>query len=161
MFLPEYRNCSLEFLKDILAGKKRYFMLHEVVIVRVPICPELTVEKILQRVQPYKEIMQYLPDPPEKGKYYVERHFLFTIINTLDRRFFKEALAEIGEHRAHKREEEDKGCVEIDSHLFELIEQCQSRMSGQRLAASKRTMNALRSQHVRQETPKRPAVLEF
>ena len=31
--------------------------------------------------------MQYLPDPPEKGKYYVEREFLFTIVNTLDRRF--------------------------------------------------------------------------
>ena len=121
--MPELRNCSLEFLKDILAGKKRYFMLHEVIIVRVPICPELTVEKILARVQAHKEIMQYLPDPPDKGKYYVERHFLFTIINTLDRRFFKEALAEIGVHRAHKSAEEEKAFVEIDPHIFELIEQ--------------------------------------
>lgn len=105
--------------------------------------------------------MQYLPDPPEKGKYYVEREFLFTIVNTLDRRFFIQALAEIGAHRAHKNEEEEKSFVEIDPKLFELIEQHQSRMSGQRLAASKRTMHALTAFHTRRRTPKRPTVLEI
>jgi hypothetical protein len=29
--------------------------------------------------------MRYLPDLPDKGKKYIERDFLFTIVNTLDR----------------------------------------------------------------------------
>lgn len=50
MFLPQKRSCSLEFLKEILAGKKRYFLLREINPVRIPICPELTVDRILQKV---------------------------------------------------------------------------------------------------------------
>jgi hypothetical protein len=49
------------------------------------VCPELTVERILHRVKDHKEIMRYLPDLPDKGKKYIERDFLFTIVNTLDR----------------------------------------------------------------------------
>ena len=44
--------------------------------------------------------MRYLPDLPDKSKKYIERDFLFTIVNTLDRKFFKEALAEIEANRA-------------------------------------------------------------
>ena len=44
--------------------------------------------------------MRYLPDLPDKGKKYIERDFLFTIVNTLDRKFFKEGLAEIEANRA-------------------------------------------------------------
>jgi hypothetical protein len=92
-------NCSLEFLREILAGTRKYFLLHEIATVRVPVCPELTVERILHRVKDHKEIMRYLPDLPDKGKKYIERDFLFTIVNTLDRKFFKEALAEIEANR--------------------------------------------------------------
>ena len=55
-------------------------MLHEIATVRVPVCPELTVERILHRVKDHKEIMRYLPDLPDKGKKYIERDFLFTIV---------------------------------------------------------------------------------
>ena len=90
----------MEFIREILAGTRKYFLLHEVSSIRVPVCPELTVERILQRVKDHKEIMRYLPDLLDKGKKYVERDFLFTIVNTLDRKFFKEALAEIEANRA-------------------------------------------------------------
>jgi len=36
----------MEFLKDILAGTKKYFLLDEVAKINVPMCPELTVERI-------------------------------------------------------------------------------------------------------------------
>ena len=44
--------------------------------------------------------MMYLPNLPED--YYIERDFLFTIVNTCDRLYFKEALAELEVRRAYK-----------------------------------------------------------
>jgi hypothetical protein len=39
--------------------------------------------------------MKYLPEPSVTGKHYVERDFLFCVVNTIDRNYFREALAEI------------------------------------------------------------------
>ena len=44
------RNCSLEFLREILGGKRKYFLLHEIASVHVPVCPELTVKRIFVRL---------------------------------------------------------------------------------------------------------------
>ena len=150
----------MEFLREILGGKRKYFLLHEIASVRVPVCPELTVERILHRVKDHKEIMRYLPDLPDKGKKYIERDFLFTIVNTLDRKFFKEALAEIEANRAKKSDEFEAGLVEIEPSLFELIKSCQSRLSESRLSTSKRTMHALTSLHRRRKIPARPSAYE-
>ena len=88
----------MEFLKDILAGTKKYFLLDEVAKIHVPMCPELTVERILKQVKDHKEITRYLPFI-ERADQYMERDFLFSIVNTIDRRFFKEALAEVNARR--------------------------------------------------------------
>ena len=95
IFLPTLRNCSMEFLKDILCGKKQYILQQNIVTIKVPTCPELTVDKVLQQVKPHREIMKYLPEPSVTGKQYVERDFLFCVVNTIDRNYFREALAEI------------------------------------------------------------------
>ena len=90
----------MKFLSDIISGKKKYFLYHEIVDIKVPLCSELTVESIFNKVKNHKEIMMYLPDMPED--HYIERDFLFTIVNTCDRLYFKEALAELEVRRAHK-----------------------------------------------------------
>jgi len=41
------------------------------------------------------DVHMYLPDVPYRKKIYVERDFLITIINTIDKKFFKEVLAEV------------------------------------------------------------------
>jgi hypothetical protein len=56
--------------------------------------------------------MMYLPDLPED--YYIERDFLFTIVNTCDRLYFKEALAELEVRRAHKAKQDAESFIEID-----------------------------------------------
>jgi hypothetical protein len=43
--------------------------------------------------------MKYLPDLPANGKLYIERDFLFTIVNTIDRFYFREAMAEVEARR--------------------------------------------------------------
>ena len=51
----------MEFLKEILAGTKKYFLLDEVAKIKVPFAHELTVERILKQVKDIKEITRYLP----------------------------------------------------------------------------------------------------
>jgi len=95
----------MEFLRDILCGKKQYILQQNIVTIKVPACPELTVDKVLQQVKAHKEIMRYLPELSVTGKQYVERDFLFCVVNTLDRNYFREALAEI----ELRRQKNDKG----------------------------------------------------
>jgi hypothetical protein len=64
-----------------------------------------------------------LPDLPENGKHYIERNFLFTIVNTIDRNYFREALAELEVRRTNKAHQEAEAFIEIDKNLFNLIEQ--------------------------------------
>ena len=73
---------------------------------------------MLKLIKGHKQLLAYLPDIPEKAKQYIERDFLFTIVNTIDRKFFKEALAEIHARRAERAQEDEQGYVEIDPHLF-------------------------------------------
>ena len=47
-------------------------------------CPELTVDKVMMQVKEQNQVMAYLPDLPKNGKLYVERDFLFAIVNTRD-----------------------------------------------------------------------------
>ncbi len=45
-------------------------------------CPELTFERVLKQIQGYREIMRFLSDVTDNGKQYIERDFLFEIVNT-------------------------------------------------------------------------------
>ena len=87
--------------------------------------------------------MRFLPEISDTGKHYIERDFLFAIVNTIDRNYFREALAEIEVRRAKRAMQGDEGLIEIDKNLFGLLEQVQSRMSANKIAASKRTMHSL------------------
>ena len=71
-------------------------------MIRMPICPEYTVERVLMQVQGHREIMRFLPDVTDKGKQYIERDFLFAIVNTIDKNYFRESMAEIEMRRAKK-----------------------------------------------------------
>ena len=62
MLLPPKRQCTLNFLKQILSKKKKYFVQSEVTHIKVPKCPELTVESVMEQVSKIPEIMAYLPD---------------------------------------------------------------------------------------------------
>lgn len=129
IFLPRLRNCSMEFIKDILCGKKKYFLQKDILWLRVPMCPELTVDKVMMQVKEHNQVMAYLPDLPLNGKLYVERDFLFAIVNTVDKNYFREALAEIETRRTTAYGQPGSGLIEIDKDLLELLESMQSRMS--------------------------------
>ena len=104
----------MEFIKDILCGKKKYFLQKDIMWLRVPMCPELTVHKVMMQVKEHHQVTAYLPDLPENGKLYVERDFLFAIVNTVDKNYFREALAEIELRRTAGYGQPGSGLIEID-----------------------------------------------
>ncbi len=53
----------------------------------------------------------------------MERDFLFAIVNTIDKNYFRESMAEIEMRRAKKAAQGEQGLIEIDSNLFELLQQ--------------------------------------
>ncbi len=71
-------------------------------MIRIPMCSELTVERVLKKVQGHREIMHFLYYLTDNGKQYIERDFLFAIVNTIDKNYFQESMAEIEMWRAKK-----------------------------------------------------------
>ncbi len=51
MFLFSRRNCSLEFIKDILSGKKKYLLQSQIMKFHVPKCPQLTVAEVIKQIK--------------------------------------------------------------------------------------------------------------
>ena len=151
----------MDFLREILSGKKKYFLQSEISHIIVPTFPELTVARVIKMVREHKSVMQYLPTVSEDGKQYIERDFLFDIVNTCDPKFFRDALAELEARRGAKAAEEQKSFVEIDSNIFNLLQQCQSRLTGSKMASSKRAMHALTSGAPMRQKPKRTPVQEL
>ena len=96
----------MEFIKDVLSGKKSFFLQKDIRMMKIPKCPEITVDRVLQQVRGIKEIMKYLPDIPLAGKYYIEREFLFSVVNTVDPDYFRLALAELEARRSVKSNQE-------------------------------------------------------
>ena len=90
----------------------------------MPICPELTVERVIKQVKQHPGILEYLPHISDGGKQYIEREFLFDVVNTIDPKFFRDGLAEIEARRTHRAAVEDRGMIEISDHIFNLLSQC-------------------------------------
>ncbi len=74
----------MEFIRDILSGKKKFFLRQEIFSLKVPSCPELTVENVMKQVKAHQQNMAYLPDFKDAAKNYFERDFLFCVVNTID-----------------------------------------------------------------------------
>ena len=49
------------------------------------ICPKSAAERLFKEVQGEREIMRLIPDFTDNGKQYIERDFLFAIVNTIDK----------------------------------------------------------------------------
>ena len=97
----------MDFLKEILAAKKRYFLQQQVSHIIIPHCPELTVARVIKMIKGHDTVMEYLPNVSDE-KPYIEREFLFDIVNTVDPLFFENALAQLEARRGFKAAEQGK-----------------------------------------------------
>jgi hypothetical protein len=78
----------MTFIKGVLANKKKLLKNHEAIPVNFPRLKSLTVEQVLMMGLGDADIAEYLPDKEDIESNYMDRSFLFTIVNTLEPTFF-------------------------------------------------------------------------
>ena len=83
LYVPPTTMVNRDFLRQILAGKKRLMPLHDVRQIVVPKFDELAVAKILELLKDNAEFMSYFPDRMPKGRI-VARDYFWNILNSLD-----------------------------------------------------------------------------
>ena len=86
--MPEYKNCRLKFLHQILARKKKHLMRENVCQKLVPSWPELSVKRCYHNViECCPDVLDYLPDPHGAEQKLPERDFFWKVVYTL---YYKE-----------------------------------------------------------------------
>ncbi len=60
--MPPQHSVTLEFLREILAGRKKALKIDKVIALKIPQLPEFTVMKALEQFADDADTMEYLPD---------------------------------------------------------------------------------------------------
>jgi hypothetical protein len=79
LHLPPFDDCTLEFLRDILAGRKKAMSNSQINMVNVPRLKEFNVAALTARAMSDSLCQQYLPDPAGSKARAVNRSFLFNV----------------------------------------------------------------------------------
>jgi hypothetical protein len=77
--LPPFDECTMEFMRDALSGKKRLLTNREVASVNVPRYKEFNTANLYKAAIADEELRHFLPDAPEKGQKSINRKFLFNV----------------------------------------------------------------------------------
>lgn len=95
-------------MKDILAKKKLVFKYSDINLSNVPLCKELSIERVLAIAYQSEKVKMYLPDEEDVSAKRMNRDYLFNILNTIDPLFFKSAIREVeGMRNSQILKEED------------------------------------------------------
>jgi len=81
-YLPSERDCTLEFVRDVIGGKKKLVGMQSLIPIRNdPRFAEFSIDNILKSIQTQNDILQYLPKYTEKQR--PDRNYVLNVINTL------------------------------------------------------------------------------
>ncbi len=75
--VPEGTHCNMDFLREVVAGRKKLIKLKNLCPVNVPRIKEFCCETLYKQAINDAEARQYLPDPTADGKRTCSRKFLF------------------------------------------------------------------------------------
>ena len=121
IYLPERRYCTMEYIRALLNGRKRYFKNDELRKVKVPRYKQLTFTKVLDYCSGKPTMMSYLPNQRLDGEPTCDREFLFTILNTLDPDYFPAQLRAVEEEKKEKMESKSEDVIEVRPEIMDLI----------------------------------------
>ncbi len=85
-YLPPYDECSMEFIREALAGKKKLLKNSQVVLVEVPRYKEFKVMNLYDSALKDDQLKMFLPDKKEDeapSKQSINKKFLFNVIATV------------------------------------------------------------------------------
>ena len=89
----------MEFLKEILSGRKLYFKNSEVRRVAIPRYRSITVKTLVSHALSHSVMKKYLPRIIDMSDPNLDRNFICSIVNTIDCDFFPDQLARIESER--------------------------------------------------------------
>ena len=75
--VPESNQCTMDFLREVIAGRKRLIKLSNLTPVNVPRIKEFCCETLYQAALDDAEARTFLPEPTPDGKRTCSRKFLF------------------------------------------------------------------------------------
>ena len=117
----------MEFLRDVLSGKKSVFKLKDAVPVRVPILKAISVKTVYQYVSDKQKFLTYLPDLLDDDIIGFDRNFLFTIVNTIDSTYFPQQLEEYQDKKLAILGSKKEDKISIKPEMLELLNNFGSR----------------------------------
>ena len=80
LHLPPYDECTMEFMRDALSGRKRLITNRDLAPVNVPRYKEFNAVALYKAGIADEELKLYLPDPPTKeSSKVINRRFLFNV----------------------------------------------------------------------------------
>ena len=77
--LPSYDHCTLPFMRDVLAGRKKLIRLRDLAMVNVPRLKDFNTEFLFRHAMEDGMARDYLPDPTRNGERTVSRKFLYNV----------------------------------------------------------------------------------
>ena len=112
-----------DFLKLILAGRKRLIPLKDVKWVVVPKFEELAVDKMMKLMEKDADFMSYFPDKLPKGRT-ASRDYFWNILNTTNELYVQKLVSHANRQRYTADNEERKDeAIEVSEEWAELLTQ--------------------------------------
>ena len=114
--IPHLDNCSMFWMKEVLAGRKKVLKLADVRPIICPRLKEFSADRLYQMSMEDDVLSVYLPDPNEQLKRPVTRQFLFNVstpsllthlnaqvVNTLKPSFFEDEISAAYDSRLDRK----------------------------------------------------------
>ena len=112
-YLPPPRQCPVEFLRDVLGGKKKLLKTAQLKSIKVPPLEDLSVEKVYAQVKADPELRMYFPDYGPKTL--PDRQYLFDVVATLRHEDLKAQV--LAGMRKKKRSEPGDSSIAITEEM--------------------------------------------
>jgi hypothetical protein len=113
----------------------------------------LTVKNVMEKVYTNAEVRKYLPDYEEEPEKYMNRDFLFAIVNRIDPTFFLRVSAEIGTPKPKKVDDHKVTDMQIKPELLEVLQLAKARQVGKQSLSNARALLSILGTNKKRKRP--------
>ena len=100
---------------------------------------------MFEKVSKRAHILQYLPDNNPDTDKFIDREFLFNVVNTCDQEFFPQEITKLEDEQRRQSMLQQKQMIEVQPELMELLEAFgKSHLKGRQSSKSARGLAALK-----------------
>ena len=117
----------------------------EIKPVNVPRFKTLSLKHVFEHAVKHFRMKHYLPDMQDNAEPQIDREFLFTIVNTIDRAYFPRELKRIDQEKLEAMQKAEHDVIEIRPEMLELLESFGQAAHHGKKAANARSLAQLKT----------------